>query len=185
LFGLAARWKRNRPNRLEELARAIEAIGDDDRRLLDESVRVERLRQQGAGDLYEICRDFVDTLNARLSTPALTLDPPHYSNESYPDGAPALFQINLRGRLLQIEFQTTDELSSTEDFRRPYVLYGTVRSFNQDFLAHDTVDEKALFYCMEGNPENRCARWHYFDSRTYASGALTRDFLVGEMARLL
>jgi hypothetical protein len=184
LFGLAARWNRNRPDRLEELARAIEAIGDDDRKLLNESVRVDRLRQEGAADLYEICRDFVDTLNGRLSAPALTLDPPDYSGQSYSDGAQALFQINLRGRLLQIEFHATEELSSSEDFRRPYVLHGTVRSFNQDFLAHDTVDEKALFYCIEGNSEKK-ARWHYFDSRTYASGALTRDFLVGEMARLL
>lgn len=181
MFGLAVRWKRNRRDPLAELAKAIEAIGEDDRKLLDENVRVERLRERGAAELHLICDGFVQSLNDRLSHPALTLDPPTYSGERFTGGAPSLFQINLRGRLLQIEFSATEELSSTEEFRRAYILSGTVRSFNQDFLIRDHVDEKNIFYC----PEADSGRWHYFDSRTYGAGTLTPEFLAEEMARLI
>lgn len=181
MFGLAAKWKKNRPDRLDRLARAIEAIGAEDQRLVDESVRVERLRLLGAGELHAICRGFIESLNARLTRPDLVLDPGDYRADRYENGAPGLFQINLRGRLLQIEFQPTDDLWSSEDFRRPYILFGIVRSFNQDYLDRNTVDEKAIYYC----PDGETGRWHYFDSRTYSTGALTQDFLVDEMERLL
>jgi hypothetical protein len=138
------------------------------------------LRERGAKELYEICRDFVDALNEKLSSPSLSLDPAEFAAENY-TGTPCLFQINLRGRLLQIEFSPTEELTSTEDFRRAYILSGAVRSFNQDFLVYHTIDEKGLFYCPEGDG----GRWHYFDSRTYGAGALTKDFLAHEMRRLL
>jgi hypothetical protein len=181
LFGLAAKWKKSRPDRLGQLARAIEAISEQDRRQVDESVRVERLRVCGAEELHAICRGFAQALNERLPRPALLLDPGEFSADHYASGAPGLFQLNLRGRLLQIEFQPTEELSSSEDFRRPYVLYGTVRSFNQDFLDRHTVDERAIFYCLEGSH----GRWHYFDSRTYRTGPLTQEFFASELERLL
>lgn len=181
MFGLAARWKRNRPDRLTQLALAIEALGEEDRKLADQSNRAEQLRMRGAADLYAICRSFIEALNRKLSKPALILDPVDYSAASYNDGVPGLFQINLRGRLLQLEFSATEEHVSREEFRRPYVLIGTIRSFNQDFLDHNIVDEKAIFYC----PEGERGRWHYVDSRTYGTGILTQDLLVATMKQLL
>ena len=181
MFGLAARWKRKRPDRLTRLARAIDLLGERDRNLVDESARVDRLRVQGATELHSICRAFIDALNGRLSKPSVILDPADYCAERYNEGAPGLFQINLRGRLLQIRFEATEDLYSREDFRRPYVLYGAVRSFNQDFLDHNIVDEKAIFYCFEGER----GRWYYFDTRTYRTGQLTQDFLVAELEQLL
>jgi hypothetical protein len=177
------RWKRNRTDPLAALAAAVEALGEEDRRLADESARVERLRICGAQELHTICRGFTEALNQKLSRPALLLDPGEYSAATYNDGVPSLFQINLRGRLLQIEFRATEELYSSEEFRRPYVLYGTVRSFNQEFLDHNTVNEKSIYYCPDRNRDH--GRWHYFDCRTYGTGALTRDFFVAEMAQLL
>jgi hypothetical protein len=166
---------------LTRLARAIEEIGDRDRRLVDESTHVDRLRQKGAVDLYAICRLFVDKVNDKLSEPAILLDPPSWSEGNYNDGGSNLFQINLRGRLLQIEFTATEELYARDDFRRPYVLRGAVRSFNQDFLDHNSVDEQMIFYC----PHDGGAVWYFFDGRTYRTGRVAEDYLVSEMERLL
>lgn len=142
---------------------------------------MERLREEGGAALYRICRDFVDDLNSRLSQPALVLDPPDWNPENFDEDGANLYQISLRGRLLQIEFSATDEPYSTEEFRRRYVLRGGVRSFNQKFLDRDTVDEQLIFYC----PHESGAAWHFFDARTYRTGLVTADYLATEMERLL
>ena len=181
MFGLAAKWKWRRPDPLARLANSIEAVGERDRKLVDESARVDRLRTEGAVALYAVCRRFVDALNGRLSEPALLLDPTEYSAGYYHDGGPNLFQINLRGRLLQIEFTATEELYSTEEFRHPYVLQGAIRSFNQELLDRNTLDEQAIFYC----PKDGAAHWYYFDRRTRGAGLVTPDFFAAQMQRLI
>ena len=181
MFGWAAKWKRKPPDRLTRLANAIEAIDERDRRLIDETARVDHWRAQGAVEMHDICRAFVDSVNARLKKPAILLDPAVFAADHYSDGGPNLFQINLRGRLLQVEFGAVDDLYGTEDFRRPYVLQGSIRSFNQDLLSHHVVDEQTIFYCPEGDR----AHWYFFDARTYRAGRITEDYLVAEMERLL
>ena len=181
MFGLAAKWKRNRPDRLTRLAKAIEAIAETDRKLIDESAQVDLLRSRGALELYRICSAFVDKVNSRLTEPAIRLDPASYSEGNYNDEGLNLFQINLRGRILQIEFGPTVELYEDDDFRRPYVLRGAVRSFNQDLLDLGSVDEQLIFYC----PANSTAFWYFFDGRTYRSGRVAENYLVSEMERLL
>lgn len=177
---MAAKWKRPKPDRLERLARAIEAIDERDRRALEDSADVERLRLRGAVELYAACREFVDALNDRLSTPVVLLDPAGFSEASFAAEGINLFQINLRGRLLQIEFAATAETRSTEEFPKEYVLHGAIRSFNQDLLDHSIVNERSIFYCPEREP-----RWYYLDRRSYRTGRLTGDFLVGELERLI
>lgn len=180
MFGLAAKWKRKRPDRLTRLAREIDAIAERDRKLIEESAHVDQLRSRGAADLHAICRVFVDKVNGRLSDGAIMLDPPSFAEGNFDDGH-NLFQINLRGRLLQIEFAATSELYENDDFKRPYVLRGTVRSFNQDLLEHNTVDEQMIFYC----PGAAGAAWYFFDERTYRTGRVGEDYLISEMERLL
>jgi hypothetical protein len=109
------------------------------------------------------------------------LDPVAFNERNYNDGGANLFQINLRGRLLQLEFAATNELYEEDDFRRPYILRGSVRSFNQDFLDHGGIDEQMIFYC----PDSDAAHWYYFDGRTYRTGLLSEDYLVAEMEKLL
>lgn len=181
MFGWAAIWKRNRPDRLTRLAKAISAVAETDRKLIDESTRVDRLRSRGALDLHRICRAFVDKVNDKLPETAILLDPPSFSEGNYNDGGINLFQINLRGRILQIEFSPTAELYEDDDFRRPYVLRGAVRSFNQDLLDRGSVDEQMIFYC----PTDDTAFWYFFDGRTYRTGRVAENYLVSEMERLL
>ena len=92
-----------------------------------------------------------------------------------------LLQINLRGRLLQLEFHATEDLTSTDDFRMPYVMRGSVRSFNQELLDSNRLDEQMIFYCPKGDS----ARWHYFDHRTYRTGELDREYLGSALERLI
>lgn len=178
---MGARFRKNRPDRLTRLASAIEALGARDQKLIDESKKVEQLRVQGALELHGICRRFVDDVNAKLSQPAVLLSPGTYSGERFDDTGSNLFQINLRGRLLQMEFGATDELFEHDDFRMPYILRGAVRSFSQEFLDSNSIDEQMIFYCPgEGEPV-----WHFFDGRTYRTGRFGIEYLTSEMERLL
>jgi hypothetical protein len=178
---LGARFRKHRPDRLTRLASAIEALGARDQNIIDESKEVERLRVQGAMQLHGVCRKFVDAVNAKLSQPAVLLSPGTYTGESFDDTGSNLFQINLRGRLLQMEFGATDELYERDDFRLPYILRGAVRSFSQEFLDSNSIDEQMIFYCPgAGEP-----LWHFFDGRTYRTGRFGIEFLTAEMERLI
>jgi hypothetical protein len=181
LFGLVAKWKQRRPHRLTRLAAAIEALNERDRRLTEETAAVDRLRMQGAAELHSVCRAFVNALNSKLVSPVINLDPEEYYSRTFNDSGPNIFQINLRGRLLQIDFRATEDLYSTDDFRRRYTLQGTVRSFNQELLSQNVVDEQTIYYCPEGS----AARWYYFDCRTYRTDRVTPDFFAAELERLL
>ena len=178
---MAEKWKDRKLSRLERLAASIEAVKDQDLQAIEESRRVAALRVRAAVELHAVCSRFARDLNARLSEASVTLDPPAYAERNYNDQGLSLFQLALRGRLLQIEFEATEELSSTEDFRRPYIMKGTVRSFNQRLLDRHTVYEHGLYYCPKGSE----AHWHYFDGRTYRTGRLTEDFLARELEKLL
>jgi len=92
-----------------------------------------------------------------------------------------LMQIQVRGRILQIEFEATPELLSTEDFRIPYTLAGAIRAFNQELLDKDVVEEQLIFYTLE----KRKGMWRFFDPRTYRSGPLDREYLVSLMEQLV
>ncbi len=76
---------------MDRLARAIEAVGAHDQHLLDESMRVDRLKSEGALLLYSVCRAFVDALNSRLSDPAVMLAASGVGNRKLPRRAYQLF----------------------------------------------------------------------------------------------
>jgi hypothetical protein len=183
LFGLTVKWKHNRLDRLTRLAERIDAASDRDRKLVADATQVEELRVRGAAELHEILRGFVDKLNGKLSDRAVLLDPPRFSRDGFDDDR-NLFQINLRGRLLQVEFASTDSPTENDDFKRPYILRGTVRSFNQDLLLHNTVDEQLIFYCPDRSKPDG-AEWYFFDERTYRTGRVGEEYLITEMERLL
>src|SRR5438477_183828 len=82
--------------------------------------------------LYGICAEFVDSVNRMRERSALDRDPSDYTEYSLQEDSTNLVEINVRGRILQVEFRATPELVSTEDFRVPYTLAGTVRAFNQE-----------------------------------------------------
>ena len=130
-------------------------------------------------DLYEICSGFVDALNRLVSSISVNLDP--QSASSLSEDGRNIVQINVRGRILQVEFEATDELVSTEDFRIPYILKGVVRTFNQELLDRNLIREQLIFYTLEKDR----TMWRFFDARTYRSGAFDEEYLIDLLEQLI
>ena len=178
---MAAKWGIQRADRLKKLADNIDILIEKDDLKSRHAEQIDEMRRQAACGLHTVCAKFVENINALLSRTQVFLDPPEYAPESFRPGDPNLLQINVRGRILQIEFEAPDQLVSTEHFRVPYILEGAVRSFNQELLERDSIEEQLLFYCLEGNRK----AWRYFDGRTYQTGLFEQEYLVSLMERIL
>jgi hypothetical protein len=168
-------------SRLKRLAREIEALAEKDESRLRRIREVAALRRRAALEIHTLCKGFVDSVNRLLPRPELELDPQDYREENFLDELPNLMQVNVRGRILQAEFEATPELVSTEDFRVPYTLSGAIRAFNQALLDKDLIEEQLIFYTVEKEK----SMWRFFDPRTYRSGQLDQEYLVGLMEQLL
>lgn len=167
--------------RLERLARNIERLAEKDERSLERSLEMNALRRAACAELHAICGELVGALNSRLARFRVELDPPEFHPDAFQEDGANLFQVNVRGRILQVEFHATKDLVSTEEFRVPYTLEGFVRAFNQELLDKDLIEEQLLFYTVE--PDRRM--WRYFDSRTYRTGPFDRGYLLSVMERII
>jgi hypothetical protein len=167
--------------RLKRLAHSIDSLLEKDERMLRRTHEVAEMRRAAARDLHSICREFVGSLNRMLERSAVDLDPPSMGNDTFQEDVPNLVQINVRGRILQVVFRATPELISTEDFRVPYTLEGTVRAFNQELLEKDLIEEQLIFYTLEKHKK----MWRFFDARTYRSGPFDVEYLIGLMEQLI
>ena len=181
MFGWAARWSRKQPDRLKRLAETVDALASKDVALIQEADRIEKVRISAATELHVMCGKFVRDLNNLIDTAELTLDPPAFESGQFHDGSQNLFQINVRGRILQVEFEVTENLISTENFRHPYVLQGAIRGFNQELLEHDAIEEELLFYCVGRKTKG----WMVFDARTYRTGPLNENYFATLLERLV
>ena len=167
--------------RLKRLAANIDALARKDAILLGKARDTAELRRAAAAEMHAICLGFVDSVNQLLSKASVVIDPPAYSEASFKDGSINLIQINASGRILQISFEGTQELVSTEDFRVPYTISGTVRAFNQKMLDKDLIEEQLIFFTLE----KARGMWRFFDARTYRSGAFDQEYLVSLMEQLI
>jgi hypothetical protein len=168
-------------NRLKKLAEAIEALADKDHALLLKTKEIESLRRQAAVELHTICGKFVCEINQQISRIQLQFDPPDYSSDSFQDVGANLFQINVHGRILQIEFASTPQTISTENFRMPHILEGSIRCFNQEALERAVIEEQFIFYCLE----KKRNLWRFFDARTYKSAPFDEEYLISLMEQLV
>lgn len=170
-----------RDSRLKRLAQNIDALADKDELRLNHAREIAQLRRHAAEELHTICADFVASVNHLLTRSEVMLDPTDFSGDTLREEGANLIQINTRGRILQIEFVTASDLVSTEEFRIPYTLKGSIRAFNQALLDKDLIEEQLLFYTIE--KEKRM--WRFFDARTYRSGPFDQEYLVHLMEQLL
>lgn len=168
-------------HRLKRLAARIDALTEKDEVLMRYARDMAALRRAAAAELYAICAGFAESVNGLLAHGKMTLDPGEFSPATYREDLPNLIQMNIRGRILQVEFSATEELSSTEDFRIPYTLEGFVRAFNQKLLEKNLIEEQLIFYTLEKSGN----MWRFFDARTYRSGAFEQDYLVGLMEQII
>ena len=168
-------------DRLKKLAQAIEALAVKDDALIQKTQEISSLRRTAAVELHAICSEFVRQINQYVSKTPLQFDPPEYGPDSFHDNGINLLQINARGRILQLEFSSTPEMISTENFRAPHILEGSVRCFNQDFLEQAVIEEQFIFYCLQ----KRQNLWRFFDARTYRSGPFDREYLISLMEQVV
>ena len=167
--------------RIKRLAETIDALADKDQVRLSYAREMAELRRKAAVELHSICADFVASLNQHLSRGEVLLDPPVFAEDAFREDGINLIQINARGRILQIEFEATSELVSTEDFRLPYTLEGSIRAFNQELLEMQIIEEQLIYFTLEKDQK----WWRFFDARTYRSGPFDRDYLVSQMEHLV
>jgi hypothetical protein len=168
--------------RLKRLAHHIDALAEKDEKYLRHLREMSALRRAAAAELHAICRDFVHSINRLLSRSELALDPEQFPETAFhEDNSAHLLQVSVRGRILQISFNATPELVSTEDFRVPYTLAGSVRAFNQELLEKEIIEEQLLFYTVE----KEAKMWRFFDPRTYRSGRFDQQYLVSVMEQLI
>jgi hypothetical protein len=170
-----------RDARLKRLAESIDGLAEKDEGSLRQAREVRTLRRAAAAELFGICSNFVTEVNGLLSRGEVILDPSEFSEGAFQEESANLIQMNVRGRILQVEFEATLELVSTEDFRIPYTLQGFVRAFNQELLDKDIIEEQLIFYTWEKQKR----MWRYFDARTYRSGAFDQEYLVSLMEQLI
>jgi hypothetical protein len=167
--------------RFKRLAQSIDALAEKDENFLRRARDMAALRATAAADLHAICAGFVDSLNGLLSRCEIMLDPPAFSPDAFREDAKNLFQINVQGRILQVEFEAVPGLTSTEDLRIPYTLQGAVRAFNQELLDRSLIEEHLLFYTLEKDRK----MWRYFDARNYRSGRFDQEYLASLMEQLI
>jgi hypothetical protein len=167
--------------RMKRLARNIDLLASRDEDLIRRERETEVLRRAAAAQLHALCAAFVGELNRLLKRSEVQLDPESFDAERYQPDMSTLMQIQVRGRIVQIAFTATPGLVSTEEFRIPYILEGSVHAFNQQLLDKNLVEEQLLFYTLEG----RSKLWRYFDTRTYRSGSFDWDYLTTLMEEVI
>ena len=96
-----------RDARIRRLAQSIDALAEKDESFLRHAREIAALRRNAAAGLYAICSDFVDSLNRLLSRSEMILDPPGFPPEAFQEDAKNLFQINVQGRILQVDFEAS------------------------------------------------------------------------------
>lgn len=170
-----------RDARFKRLAQSIDALAEKDQSFLRRTREIAALRRAAAASLYAVCSGFVNSLNRLLSRSEMALDPPEFPPDAFQEDAKNLFQINVQGRILQVEFEASPELISTEDLRIPYTLQGVVRAFNQELLDRSLIEEQLLFYTLEKDKK----MWRFFDARTYRSGPFDQEYLISLMEQLI
>jgi hypothetical protein len=164
----------------ERIARLAREIGEDirkERHLLLTDSEVLEFRRQGAAELYAICTDFAASINRLLTPPVLEMAPSDFAPEMFRNSGANLFQLNARGRIVQISFESKRERFSTDKFLIPYILEGDVRAYNQEMLERTQVRSQALFYCVEDSRKT----WRYHDLASGRSGVFSQEQLVGVM----
>jgi hypothetical protein len=175
------RRKAGPDGRLEALARKIEAVVEKDRALIRQARECAALRRRAAVELYAMCRAPVEALNRLLPSPLVELSPPEFSEDAYRDDSSNIFQINVSGRIVQLEFHAAPTPLSTERFHTPYILEGSLRAFNQEYLEMSQVPEHPVFCC----PKGERLEWIWFDARLQRAAVLDQQHLISLLERVI
>ena len=168
-------------HRMKRLAQKLDSLAEKDDGYRRMAEAMDAVRTAAACELHAICRDYVQQINALLAKTEVLFDPEEFSAHTFQRESVNVFQISVRGRILQVVFSTTPELVCTEDFRVPYTLCGAVRAFNRELLEKEIIEEQLVFYTVEKTRK----LWRFFDPRTYRSGTFDQEYLTSLMEQLV
>jgi hypothetical protein len=179
-------------DRIRRLARKIEDLRRKDETASARRHEIHRQRQQAAERLHKICECFVEQVNGMIKEDQMMLVPGEFSTEIGPEGGAdgrMQFMLNVRGRVLLIDLEPPPSLVSTELFRKPYILQGEVRFFNQELLDDSRVEEHGIFYCPNEGAKDangrRTGAWLFWNGRSYKSGLVDDGYLAELMEQLM
>ena len=118
----------------------------------------------------------------------MSLVPGEFSGETT-DDCRWQYMLNVRGRVLLVDLEPPPSLVSTELFRKPYIMQGEVRFFNQELLDDSRVEEHGLFFCPgEGAKDpngRRQGAWLFWNGRSYKSGPVDDAYFAELMDQLM
>ena len=175
-------------DRIRRLARKIE-----DLRRKDDSANLRRKeifkqRVEAAQRLHAVCRVFVEKIDGMIKEDQMTLVPDEFPVSTNED-CRLQYMLNVRGRVLLIDLEPPQQLISTELFRKPYILQGEVRFFNQELLGDSRVEEHGLFFCpnegLRDGDGRRRGEWLFWNGRSYKSGPADDSYLAELMDQLM
>ena len=109
----------------------------------------------------------------------MVLDPPEFSPDAFLEDAKNLFQINVQGRILQLEFEAAPGLISTEDLRVPY------SSTRRPRIRRGTAGSQPHPTGSSSIPWKGQEVWRFFHARTYRSGPFDQEYLMSLMEQLI
>jgi len=173
--------RESREERFGKLARRVEEVRRNDEADARRRSEIAEKRVQALLMLWEICRNFADHLNRHIEQEQVILAPPDPPADINEDNSAQLL-LSLHGRVLLLDIRIPSDLVSSDNFRKPYILEGEVRFFNQKLLDEERVEEHAVFFCHEEGPGGA---WLYWNSRSYTSGRLDEDYLAGLLEQIL
>jgi hypothetical protein len=179
-------------DRIRRLARKIEDLRRKDETASSRRHEIHRQRHEAAERLHKICECFVEQVNGMIKEDQMMLVPAEFTEESNhdsPDDSRMQLMLNVRGRVLLIDLEPPPSLVSTELFRKPYILQGEVRFFNQELLDDSRVEEHGIFFCPnEGAKDangHRAGAWLFWNGRSYKSGPVDDGYLAELMEQLM
>jgi hypothetical protein len=168
-------------DRVKRLAARMDRLAEQDELLVARTKRVESARRIGAAQIYQLCAHLVRELNTIVTRFRIEIAPDTWTTEAFRESGVNIVQINANGRLIQVAFQATDKLVSSENYVSPYIIEGAVRWFNQELLDGRGIEEEQLFLCWD---DKSGSRWRWQDPKTRRSGAFDLDHLMGLLERL-
>ncbi len=175
-------------DRIRRLARKIEDLRRKDESASTRRRAIYRQRLEAAKRLHKVCDCFVTRLNTLIKEDPMSLVPSEFPEEITED-CRLQFMLNVRGRVLLIDLEPPPSLVSTELFRKPYIMQGEVRFFNQELLDDSRVEEHGLFFCPNEGIKDASGRrqgaWLFWNGRSYSSGPVDDDYLAELMEQLM
>jgi hypothetical protein len=175
-------------DRIRRLARKIEDLRRKDESSAMRRREIGRQRLEAARQLHSVCQCFVGKINELIKEDQMSLVPGDFSGETTED-CRWQYMLNVRGRVLLIDLEPPPSLVSTELFRKPYIMQGEVRFFNQELLDDSRVEEHGLFFCpgegLKDASGRRQGAWLFWNGRSYKSGPVDDAYLAELMEQLM